>query len=65
MVAYVPRRLALAFQPFGLKIVDNLFATPQSEISMVWRKDYDSPALAWFRQLLTSTADELQADATP
>ena len=61
MVAFVPRRLALAFQPFGLKLQDPPYPTIGGEISLVWRKDQDSAALSWLRALLISTAVELQA----
>jgi DNA-binding transcriptional LysR family regulator len=63
MVAFVPRRLALAFQPFGLKLQDPPYPTVNGEISLVWRKDQDSAALAWLRSLLISTAAALKASA--
>jgi DNA-binding transcriptional LysR family regulator len=59
MVAFVPRRLALAFQPFGLKLLEAPYPTPGSRISLLWRKDQDSAALSWFRALLISTAAAL------
>jgi DNA-binding transcriptional LysR family regulator len=59
MVAFVPRRLALAFQPFGLKLQEPPYPTVNGEISLVWRKDQDSAALAWLRALLISTAAAL------
>jgi DNA-binding transcriptional LysR family regulator len=63
MVAFVPRRLALAFQPFGLKLKDPPYPTLGGEISLVWRKDQDSAALTWLRSLILSTAAALQASA--
>jgi DNA-binding transcriptional LysR family regulator len=63
MVAFVPRRLALAFQPFGLKLQDPPYPTLNGEISLVWRKDQDSAALSWLRSLLISTTAALQASA--
>ena len=59
MVAFVPRRLALAFQPFGLKLQDPPYPALSGEISLVWRKDQDSAALTWLRSLLISTAAAL------
>jgi DNA-binding transcriptional LysR family regulator len=59
MVAFVPRRLALAYQPFGLKLLDPPYPTPSSELFLLWRKDQDSAALTWLRALLISTAAAL------
>ncbi len=59
MVAFVPRRLAMAFQPFGLKMQDPPYPARNGEICLLWRKDQDSAALAWLRSLLISTAAQL------
>jgi DNA-binding transcriptional LysR family regulator len=56
MVAFVPRRLALTFERFGLKLFESPYPAPSAELTMVWRKDQDSAALAWFRSLLISSA---------
>lgn len=59
MVAFVPRRLALSFVPFGLKLVDPPDPAPSTEVSLLWRRDHDSSALAWFRSLLKASATAL------
>ena len=56
MIAFVPRRLALSFAPFGLKLLEPPYPAPGSTLSLLWRRDHDSPALAWLRALLISTA---------
>ena len=56
MVAFVPRRLALTFEAFGLKLFEPPYPATSSELYLLWRKDQDSTALSWFRSLLISTA---------
>ena len=59
MVAFVPRRLALAFERFGLTLLESPYPAPSTELNLLWRKDQDSAALAWFRTLLISSATAL------
>jgi DNA-binding transcriptional LysR family regulator len=59
MAAFVPRRLALAFEPFGVKLLDPPYPAPGAHLSLLWRRDQDSPALKWLRTLLITTAEGL------
>lgn len=63
MVAFVPRRLALTFERFGLKLLDPPYPAPGSTIALLWRRDHDSAALAWLRALLLSTAAAMEGGA--
>jgi DNA-binding transcriptional LysR family regulator len=56
MVAFVPRRLALGFEPFGVKLLDPPYPAPPSHLSLLWRRDHDSAALSWLRRLLIASA---------
>lgn len=58
MAALLPRRLAGYFAgPLGLKGFDPPHAAPAIEIAMVWSKDQDSPAAAWFRNVVQAAAE--------
>ena len=59
MVAFVPRRLALTFAKFGLKLLDPPYPAPGASLSLLWRRDHDSSALVWLRRLLISTAEAM------
>ena len=57
MAALAPRRLAAAYaEPLGLAIFTPPHPSPPLEVHMVWRKDRDSPAAAWLRDLLRTSA---------
>lgn len=57
LAALAPRRLAAAYaEPLGLAIFDPPHPAPPLEVHMVWRKDRDSPAVAWLRSLLQAAA---------
>jgi DNA-binding transcriptional LysR family regulator len=59
MIAFVPRRLALTFEPFGLKLLDPPYPAPGSTLSLLWRRDHDSAALTWLRTVLIATAEAM------
>jgi DNA-binding transcriptional LysR family regulator len=59
MIAYVPRRLALAFEPLGVTLLEPPYPSPSNPMSLLWRRDHDSAALAWLRDLLISTAQTI------
>jgi len=57
MAALLPRRLAAYFEkPLGLQAFDPPHPAPALDIAMVWSKDQDSPAAAWFRSLAQAAA---------
>jgi DNA-binding transcriptional LysR family regulator len=62
MVALAPRRLALAACWEGLTLFDPPNPGESREISLLWRPDHDSAALAWFRGLVEAAAGDLQDD---
>jgi DNA-binding transcriptional LysR family regulator len=59
MIAFVPRRLALAFQPMGLTLMEPPYPSPSNAMSLLWRRDHDSAALAWLRALLMAAAKDI------
>ena len=59
MVAFAPRRLALSFAPFGLKLLEPPYPAPGANLSMIWRRDQDSAALTWLRTVLIATAEAM------
>ena len=62
MAALVPLRLAqLAAPMMNLKVFDPPYVTNPTQILMLWRREHDAPALAWFRGLLSEAAERLGA----
>jgi DNA-binding transcriptional LysR family regulator len=59
MIAFVPRRLALSFASKGLKLLDPPYSAPPAFLSLLWRRDHDSPALGWLRTLLQGVAADM------
>jgi DNA-binding transcriptional LysR family regulator len=58
LAALLPRRLAAYFAgPLNLRAFDPPHASPAIDIAMVWSKDQDSPAAAWFRGLVQAAAE--------
>lgn len=60
MVAFVPRRYALAFAGRdNLRLIDAGDVTPPTDVSMIWRRDRDEAATIWFRDLISACARAL------
>ena len=59
MIAFVPRRLARRFEGVGLKLLDPPYPAPGAFMSLLWRRDHDSPALGWLRTLIIAAAAEM------
>jgi DNA-binding transcriptional LysR family regulator len=59
MMALLPRRLV---PTGGFKVFEPPHPAPALEMSMIWRKDQDSPAAAWFRLRLARSAGRLTGE---